>query len=243
MNLRYFLEKLFKPIIYTSIFLFIVTIVEFFNFFKSTIFKYIDNILDMLSFNQIYSLGIWFNVILWIICGISFVLLSQINSNQSVLSSKNKLSLLIIGILICLVSFEKVFHIHLMFEFRAINLLGFFSADLRKDSPYYWVFLIVIPIFLLIFYSLFSSLYKLLKGVDSKSKTKKLALSYIIFALICIPLNILFDIIQGHLWYAGHKNTILNSIEAIFEVIGLICFIGFNKTVANYYFGINQMSK
>lgn len=122
-----------------------------------------------------------------------------------------------------------------MFEFRAINLLGFFSADMRKDSPYYWVFLIVIPIFLFVLFSLLFTLYKLIKGIEPKTKIKKIAFLYITTALLCIPMNILFDIIQGYLWYAGQRNTIFNSIEAIFEVIGLICFIGFNKTVATNY--------
>ena len=121
-----------------------------------------------------------------------------------------------------------------MFEFRAINLLGFFSPDMRKDSPYYWVFLIVIPIFLFILFSLLFSLYKLLKGIEAKSESKKIALIYLFTSLLCIPLTIVFDIIQGYLWYTGQRNTIFNSFEAILEVIGLICFIGLNKTIADY---------
>jgi hypothetical protein len=88
---------------------------------------------------------------------------------------------------------------------------------------------------LFILFSLLFTLYKLLKGIEVKSASKKTAILYILTALLCIPLNIVFDIIQGYLWYAGQRNTIFNSIEAIIEVAGLICFIGFNNTVAAYY--------
>jgi hypothetical protein len=235
MNLRLFIEKSFRPIIIISVFLSIITILEFFNFFKETSLNFVDVILDIFSLNQMDSVGIWFNVILWIICGISFIMLGLGKSDKLNLTSSYRLTLLIIGLLLCVASFEKIFHFHLMFEFRAINLLGFFSADMRKDSPYYWVFLIVIPIFLFILFSLIITLYKLYKGIEPKTKIKRITFIYILTALLCIPMNIIFDIIQGYLWYAGQRNTIFNSIEAIFEVIGLICFIGFNKTVATYY--------
>lgn len=235
MNLRLLIEKSFKPIIYISIFLAIATILEFFNFFKDTNLSLIDVFLDTFSLNQKDSVGIWLNVLLWIVCGISFMMLGFKNFVKSNLTSTNRWTLILIGILICVVSIEKIFHFHLMFEFRAINLLGFFSADMRKDSPYYWVFLIVIPIFLFILFSLLYTLFKLLKGIEVKSADKKTALLYLFTALLCIPLTIVFDIIQGYLWYAGQRNTIFNSIEAIIEVVGLICFIGFNKTIAAYY--------
>jgi hypothetical protein len=235
MNLRLLIEKSFKPIIYISIFFAVVTILEFFNFFKDSSLNIIDVFFDLISLNKQDSVGIWFNVILWIICGVSFARMGFDKSGTPTLSSRNRLTLILVGILICIVSIEKIFHFHLMFEFRAINLLGFFSADMRKDSPYYWVFLIIIPIFLFIIFSLTITLYKLLKGIKLKSKSKKVASLYIITALLCIPLNIVFDIIQGYSWYAGQRNTIFNSIEAIIEVVGLICFIGFNKTVADYY--------
>jgi len=235
MNLRLLIEKSFKPIIYISIFLAIATILEFFNFFKDTNLSLIDVFLDTFSLNQKDSVGIWLNVLLWIVCGISFMMLGFKNFVKSNLTSTNRWTLILIGILICVVSIEKIFHFHLMFEFRAINLLGFFSADMRKDSPYYWVFLIVIPIFLFILFSLLYTLFKLLKGIEAKSADKKTALLYLFTALLCIPLTIVFDIIQGYLWYAGQRNTIFNSLEAILEVVGLICFIGLNKTIAAYY--------
>jgi hypothetical protein len=229
------IDKSFRTIVYLAIFFSITTILEFYNIFKDSSFDYIDIILDALSYNQYESIAIWFNVLVWIVCGFSFILLRNTRSNDFTLTKKSKNVLLIIGSLICLMSLEKIFHIHLLFEFRAINLLGFFSADMRKDSPYYWVFLIVIPIFLFIFLSLFFTLYKLYKGIEVKSKSKKTAILYILTALLCIPLNVVFDIFQGYLWYAGKKNTIFNSIEAIIEVVGLICFIGFNSTIAAYY--------
>jgi hypothetical protein len=235
MNLRLLIEKLFKPIIYISIFLAIATILEFFNFFNDTTLSFIDVFLDTFSLNQKDSVGIWLNVLLWIVCGISFMMLGFRKSMVSNLTSINRWTLILIGILICILSIEKIFHFHLMFEFRAINLLGFFSADMRKDSPYYWVFLIVIPIFLFILFSLLYTQYKLLNGIEAKSAAKKTALLYLFAALLCIPLTIVFDIIQGYLWYVGQRNTIFNSLEAILEVVGLICFIGFNKTTAGYY--------
>jgi hypothetical protein len=241
--LREIIEKSFKPIILINLFLAIITILEFYNFFKSIDLNFIDELLDIFSLNKNDSIGVWFNVFLWIICGISFVMLGLKKTGIAHINSKSRVTLLIIGIMISIVSLEKIFHFHLMFEFRAINLLGFFSADMRKDSPFYWFFLILIPVFLFILFGLLFALYKLLNGIESKSSSKKIALSYLVTALLCIPLNVLFDIIQGYFWYAGQRNTIFNSIEAIFEVMGLICFIGFNKTVANYYFMMNQFSK
>jgi len=234
-NLKLFIEKSLRPIIFISVFFAIVTILEFFNFFSESSLSAMDKFLDLFSLNKKGSVGVWFNVILWIICGLSFARMGFDKSGHLNLNKRNRLTLVVIGILICILSFNKIFHFHLMFEFRAINLLGFFSPDLRKDSPYYWAFLIVIPIFLFILFSLLFTLYKLLKGIEPKSKSKRTALIYIITALLCIPLSIVFDIIQGYLWYAGQRNTIFNSIEAIIEVVGLICFIGFNKTVADYY--------
>jgi len=235
MNLKLFIQKSFKPIIYISIFISALTILEFFNFFKDTTLSFIDVFLDTFSLNQKDSIGIWLNVLLWIVCGISFMMLGFKKLLLSNLTSINRWILILVGILICIVSIEKIFHFHLMFEFRAVNLLGFFSADMRKDSPYYWVFLIIIPIFLFILISLLYTQYKLLKGIEVKTADKKNALLFLFTALLCIPLTIIFDIIQGYLWYAGQRNTIFNSLESILEIVGLISFIGFNKTIATYY--------
>jgi len=122
-----------------------------------------------------------------------------------------------------------------MVEFRAINLLGLFSESMRKDSPYYWLYYILIPLVLFLILNLFFVYYKLFKGMLPNKKLYKMARNIFIIALLSVPLMILFDIIQGYFWYEGIKHAVFNSIESCWEVIGLTCFIGSNKYIATFY--------
>lgn len=228
-------DKSFKVIIYLSILFSIATLVEFYNFFESTWLSLLDNVLDELSYNIYQSLANWFNIFVWIICGFSFVMLRKLNLDHQVLTKKNRNVLLIIGSLISFMALEKIFHFHLMFEFRAINLLGFLSPSMRKDSPYYWLFIIVIPLFLFILWNLVITIYKIIKNIKPGLLTRKRIILFLLLALTSIPLNVLFDIIQGYYWYKGKRNTIYNGIEGIIENIGLCLFIGCNILIAKYY--------
>jgi|WetSurMetagenome_2_1015567.scaffolds.fasta_scaffold189767_2 hypothetical protein len=228
-------DKSFKPIIYLSILFSIATLVEFYNFFENTWLSLLDSVLDELSYNIYQSLANWFNIFVWVICGFSFVMLRNVSFDHHFLTKKNRNVLLIIGSLISFMALEKIFHFHLMFEFRAINLLGFLSPSMRKDSPYYWLFIIVIPLFLFILWNLVIAIYKLIKNIKPGSATRKKVILFLLLALISIPLNVLFDIIQGYYWYKGQRNTIYNGIEGIIENCGLCFFIGCNILIAKYY--------
>ena len=152
------------------------------------------------------------------------------------LRKKDRLVLLVWGIMLCLVSFEKIFHIHLIFEFRAINLLGFFSPSLKKDSPYYWLYVIILPVLLFFLFNLLIAFYKLIKGI-APDKIRKEVIYLLAAGVILMSMSVGFDILQGYYWYAGQKHTVFNSLESVVELAGICCFIKCNRSLASYYSG------
>jgi len=229
-NLLFLIRQVYRPIIVVSIFLSLITILIFYNFPGTSE----NTLLSWFNLNMPNTIADWFSVLIWIVCGLSFYLLGRKNLDTNQLKRKDKLFLSVFGILVCLISFEKIFHFHLMFEFRAINVLGLFSPELRKDSPYYWLFIFIIPLLLFILINLVISYLRLLKAIDEKG-TKRRIIYYISSAVILMPMSVSFDVLQGYFWYEGDKHTVFNSIEAVLELAAICCIIGGNKAIAEFY--------
>jgi hypothetical protein len=213
----------------------IITIIAYYAGYKKTDQSIIKSFLFFFDLNQQLNGAMWISVCMWIVTGLSFSMLGIGKSSSIPFSKFNKLFLVFLGSILIILAFEKIFKFHLMVEFRAINLLGLFSESMRKDSPYYWLYYILIPLVLFLILNLFFVYYKLFKGMLPNKKLYKMARNIFIIALLSVPLMILFDIIQGYFWYEGIKHTVFNSIESCWEVIGLTCFIGSNKYIATFY--------
>jgi hypothetical protein len=235
MNLRKLVDRSFVPAIIISLLMIVLTIIAYYAGFKKTDESFIKSFLYFFDLNEKFNGAMWISVALWIITGLSFSMLGLSKTSSITLSKVNKLFLIVLGFFMCFLSFEKIFEFHLMIEFRAINFLGLFSEDLRKDSPYFWLYYILAPAFLLVVINLFLVYFKLFHDMSSNKKLQKIARNLFILALLSVPLTIIFDIIQGYLWYSGQKNTVFNSIESCWEVVGLTCFIGSNKYIAKFY--------
>ena len=148
-NILQIIEYLYTPIIIISISISIVTFLVYFGVFASEHTFY--SILRHFDLNEANTIADWFSVLIWIVFGLSFYMLGEKNFTAKIIRKKDRLILTTWGIILCVVSFEKIFHFHLMFEFRSINFLGLFSPALRKDSPYYWFYILVVPVFLLFY--------------------------------------------------------------------------------------------
>ncbi len=228
------INSLFKPAIIITIILSIATLIHFLNLFDLQNHDLSNKILKVLDLNKEGTIAIWFAIFIWIICGLSFSTIGFSSNGNYGISKSQRILLIFSGLFICLVSFDKIFHFHLMIDLRVINILGIFSPSLRKDSPYYWLFLIIIPAFIYIFISIILVYIKLIKGIK-KNELRKTTLIFLFSALICIPLEVGLDMLQGFYWYEGQKHTIFNSFEAMVELAGVLCFMGANKTIMRYY--------
>ena len=235
MNIRKLVDRSFVPLIIVSVIMIVLTIIAYYVTFKKTDETIIKSFLYFFDLNQKYNGAMWISVIMWIITGLSFSMNGLSKKSTITISKTNKMFLTGLGFFMCLLAFEKIFEFHLMIEFRAINFLGLFSESMRKDSPYYWLYYILVPAFLTVVINLFVAYFKLFKGMSINKRLQKIARNLFIMALLSVPLTILFDIIQGYLWYAGNKHTVFNSIESCWEVVGLCCFIGSNKYIAEFY--------
>jgi hypothetical protein len=228
-------DRSFVPLIIISAVMIVLTIIAYYAGFKKTDESFLKSFLYFFDLNQKFNGAMWMAVIMWIITGLSFSMNGLSKTSTTTLSRANKLFLVVIGFFMCLLSLEKIFDLHLMIEFRAINFLGLFSESLHKDSPYYWLYYILTPVILAVVINLFVVYFNLFKGMSQNNKLQKITRNLFIMALLSFPLSILFDIIQGYLWYAGQKHTVFNSIESCWELIGLTCFVGSNKYIAEFY--------
>ena len=229
------IDRLFTPILIISVFLIATTLISYFADFRRESDSFIKLFLYFFDLNHQDNAASWLSVIIWFICGISFSMLGLSKNNKVNLSNRSRSFIIVFGIFVCLLAIEKIFKFHLMIDFRLINFLGFFSERLREGSHFYWLFLLIIPFFLVLIVNLLVIYYKLLNGISQTHKLRVIAKSLFISALLSIPLEILFDILQGYYWYGGMKNTVFNSLESCVELIGIICFIGCNKYIASYY--------
>ncbi len=235
MNSKKIVDRSFIPIVIISALMIVLTIISYYAGFKKTDESLLKSFLYFFDLNQKFNGAMWISIAMWIISGLSFAKLGLSKTSTITLSKINKIFLVILGVFICLLSFEKIFEFHLMIDFRAINFLGLFSESMRKDSPYYWLYYILAPAFIAVVVNLFIVYYKLLKEMSPDKKLQTIAKTLFVTALLSVPLEILFDTLQGYFWYAGQKHTVFNSIESCMEVIGLTCFIGCNKYIARFY--------
>jgi hypothetical protein len=234
-KIRKLIDQLFTPILIISIILISSTLITYYAEFRGDNSTFIKAFLNWFDLNQSGNAAIWLSVIIWLICGMSFSILGLSKTVNSKISLKNRVFLIIFSLFVCLLSIEKIFEFHLMIDFRAINFLGFFSKRLQEGSHFYWLFLLIIPIFLMLVVNFLVIYYKLLNGISPTHKLRVIAKSLFISALLCIPLVILFDVLQGYYWRGGMQNTVFNSLEESIELVGLSCFIGCNKFIASYY--------
>lgn len=235
MRIKKLVDRSFVPLTIISVVMIILTIISYYVGYKNSDGSVIKSFLHFFDLNLKFNGAMWISVFMWIISGLSFVMLGLNKSKTIMLSIIQKKFLVFLGAFICLLSFEKIFEFHLLIEFRAINFLGLFSENLRKDSPYYWLYYILAPVFLSVIINLFVVYYKLLKGMSSDRKLQTIAKTLYITALLSVPSEILFDTLQGYFWYSGNKHTVFNSIESIFELAGICCIIGGNKILAEFY--------
>lgn len=235
MNSKKIVDSSFIPIVIISSLMIVLTIIAYYAGFEKTDGSFSNSFLYFFDLNQKFNGAMWITIVMWIICGFSFAMLGLSRTSTITLPKFQKLFLVFIGVFICLLSFEKIFEFHLLIDFRAINFLGLFSESLRKDSPYYWLYYFLAPIFLAGLINLFIIYFRILRGMSPDKKLQTVAKSLFVIALLSVPLEILFDTLQGYFWYAGQKNTVFNSIESCWEVIGLACFIGCNKYIAQFY--------
>ena len=235
MKVMEFLKMMWKPIIIFSVMISVVTLIAYFNTLPSKNLTGWQLFLWAFNSHSGNNPAKWFKSVLYLLCSLSFFLISRNSSKSPGLSQLSKIHLKLVSIILCLFSGEVMFSIHTKIDLRVINVLGVFSSSFIKDSKFYWLLFILVPAGIIGIVVLLAILHKYLTLLPDSEKHTKRARLLLILAFLSIPGSILFEGIQGYSVVQGTGKNIFPYFEEVLELLGLCCFIGFNMYISKAY--------
>ncbi len=229
MKLRDFIEMLTKPLAITLLILIAGTFLSYLIGIPTGDWSWR---LNKLNLAREENFATWFESLTFLICALSF---AMVGWSRNVPAESRWIQRLfqVIALISCFFAADEIMEIHEKIGVKLERVSGIFRDTAISEVGFSWI-LVYAPI-LLVGGVVFLYVLKRYNATRSTLRIVPKAKVYLIVAICCVPMVLLFEATEGYLWSLGNYVTLVPCFEESFEVIALFSFIRFNTIIAMSY--------
>ena len=190
----------------------------------------LDFFLRKLDLRHEGSLATWFESCLFLLCGMSFVMLGWKRERSQITSTLFRYVLILAALGCIFASADESATIHESMEVRVRH-----SAGIPDEAPVAAFLFLYAPVVLTALGIITYILFKLISKMPGPKASRRLAKIFLLAAVVAIPAVMLLESLEYYYNYYSHWPRVMLCLEESMELVAIFGLLGSNYLIARSY--------